>query len=77
VQRIVETTREAGYGVSFGDAKPSLGSVALPIRAAGRVVGGVNVVFLTGVVGRQSAVRKFMPALARAAAAIERNLAQG
>jgi IclR family mhp operon transcriptional activator len=76
VRRIVETTREAGYGLSFGDAKAALGSVALPIRAQGRVVAGLNVVFFTGVVGRPMAVRKFLPALTRAAGAIERKLAQ-
>jgi len=76
VKRIVETTREAGFGLSYGDARPALGSVALPIRADGRVVGGVNVVFFTGVVGRQWAVRNFVPALTRTATTIERTLAR-
>lgn len=75
VQRIIESTREAGHGFSFGDTEPSLGSVALPVRADGRVVGGVNVVFLNAFVGRPAAIRTFVPPLARAVTAIERNLA--
>jgi IclR family mhp operon transcriptional activator len=76
VRRIIHATREAGFGLSFGDTKAALGSVALPIHAERRVMGCVNVVFFTGAVGRQSAVNKFVPALRRAAAAIERNLAR-
>ena len=76
VKQIVETTREAGYGLSFGEARAGLGSVALPIRADERVMGCINVVFFTGVVARPVAVRNFVPALRRTATAIERNLAQ-
>jgi len=75
IQRVIETTRESGYGLSFGDTHARLGSVAMPIRVDERVMGCVNVVFLTGLVARQQAVRKFVPALERAVTAIERNLA--
>ena len=76
IRRIIETTREAGYGLSFGDTNSKLGSVAMPICSDERVMGCVNVVFLTGLVARQQAVKKFVPALERAVIAIERNLAQ-
>lgn len=76
VKRVIDNTREAGFGSSFGDAEPALGSIALPVHAGGCVVGGVNVVFLNAFVGRTSAVKRFVPALARAVTAIERNLAQ-
>jgi IclR family mhp operon transcriptional activator len=74
VERIVTTTRDAGYGASFGDASSRLGSVAMPIREGERVVGCVNVVFFHGVVARNLVVGKFVPALERAVGAIERKL---
>lgn len=76
VKRIVASTREAGYGFSFGETEPALGSIALPVRSAGRIVGGVNVVFLNAFVGRPSAIKNFVPALSSAVSVIERNLAQ-
>jgi IclR family transcriptional regulator, mhp operon transcriptional activator len=76
VQHVLESTRVSGYGFSFGDAEAALGSVALPIQAEERVVGCINVVFFTSSVPKQSAVRNFVPALRRAVAAIERNLAE-
>jgi IclR family mhp operon transcriptional activator len=76
VNRVLETTRASGYGLSFGDTEAAFGSVALPIQTEERVVGCINVVFFTSSVPRQAAVRNFVPALQRAVAAIERNLVQ-
>jgi IclR family mhp operon transcriptional activator len=75
VEQIIETTRAKGYGTSFGDTEANLGSVAMPIRSPERVMGCINVVFFTSSVPRQSAEQKFVPALTRAVAAIERKLA--
>jgi IclR family mhp operon transcriptional activator len=74
VNDVIKTTREAGYGFSFGESIAKLGSVAMPISSNSRILGCVNVVFLTGIVSRQSAVQKFVPALERAVATIQRNL---
>lgn len=76
VNRIIETTRRNGYGLSFGEADSRLGSVALPIQFKERVMGCINVVFFTSAIPQQTAVRKFVPALTRAVAAIERNVVQ-
>jgi IclR family mhp operon transcriptional activator len=76
VNRVLAMTRESGFGLSFGDSDATLGSVALPIQCDARVMGCINVVFLTCSVPRQSAVRNFVPALQRTVVAIERNLAQ-
>jgi IclR family mhp operon transcriptional activator len=74
VEQVIETTRAQGYGSSFGDAEANLGSVAMPIRSHDRVMGCINVVYFTSAVTRQSAEKKFVPALTRAVSAIQRNL---
>lgn len=74
VKKIVDQTRSTGYGLSYGESDSLLGSVALPVRSEGSVVGGVNIVFLKAFINRQAAIDKFVPPLQRAAVAIERQL---
>ncbi len=74
VSTIIDETRNAGFGLSFSQAYPTLGAVALPVRSQGHVVGSVNIVFLKAFVGRRVAIEKFTPQLTKAVATIERNL---
>lgn len=74
VERVIETTRDQGYGFSFGETESRMGSVALPIRKDGLAVGCINVVFLTKAVRRDAAANTYLAPLQRAAAAIEQDL---
>ena len=74
VKRLVNITRERGYGLSFGESEKRLGSIALPIRSSDHVLACINVVFFRSAVDQETAIRRFLPVLSRNAAAIEQNL---
>ncbi|MGD9946117.1 MAG: helix-turn-helix domain-containing protein [Burkholderiaceae bacterium] len=73
VSNAIDQVRSAGFG--YGSTyHPALGCVAMPIRSQGRVLGGINIVFLTAFVGLRVAIDRFIPQLAKAVTTIEANL---
>ncbi|WP_028311804.1 DNA-binding transcriptional regulator [Derxia gummosa] len=78
VARLLELTRERGYAANDAewDEQRKIGAIALPVRHGGQVLGAVNVVFLARAFDTAEAARRFLPALAKAAARIEEQLAE-
>jgi IclR family mhp operon transcriptional activator len=76
--RLLATTRRRGYGLRRGGPPwPHTGSLALPIRHGGRVLGCINVIWMARVIPHDEAVRQCLPPLREAVAAIEDRLAHG
>jgi len=61
LQGIAKSTRERGYGSSFGDwpDEDRFGAIAVPIMTADHVWGCINVVFLLRSMAPSDAIRKF------------------
>ena len=74
VDRVINLTREQGFGCSFGESRKLLASIALPIHLANEVKACINVVFFRSAVSADVAIRSYLPMLTRHAAAIEQGL---
>ncbi|MFJ3056228.1 DNA-binding transcriptional regulator [Herbaspirillum sp. NPDC087042] len=72
VRALIRRVRDEGFGSNNGDwaAQAKIGSIAVPVFAAGNLRGCLNVVYLTRAVSPAEARRKFFPELQRAAADI-------
>ena len=70
-------TRESGFASNDGEwtSQRKVGALALPIRLRQRPVGSVNIVYLNRAVTLKEAVRRYLPALQKAASRIEAQLA--
>jgi IclR family mhp operon transcriptional activator len=76
--RLLAATRRRGCGLRQGGALwPHTGSLALPIRHRGRVLGCANVVWMSRVMSQQDGVQRCLPPLREAVAEIEARLAAG
>ncbi len=78
VARLLGPVRRRGHAVRQGGALwPHTGSLGVPIRHAGRVIGCVNVIWMARVVSAAEGVRRLLGPLAEAAREIEARLAAG
>ena len=77
VANILARTRESGFASNDGEwtSQRKVGALALPIRLRQRPVGSVNIVYLNRAVTLKEAVRRYLPALQKAASRIEAQLA--
>ena len=75
---LLAVTRRRGYGLRQGGAPwPHTGSIGLPIRHEGRVLGCINVIWMARVVRQEEGVRQCLEPLRETAATIEARLAAG
>ncbi|MCK8787677.1 helix-turn-helix domain-containing protein [Roseomonas sp. NAR14] len=78
VSRLLAATRRRGYALRQGGALwPHTGSIGLPIRASGRILGCINVIWMARVVGREEGVARCLEPLRETARLIEARLAAG
>ena len=78
VGRLVAATRRRGYGLRQGGALwPHTGSIALPVRAGGRLLGCINTVWMARAVSALDGVRRCLSPLQETRDQIERQLANG
>jgi IclR family mhp operon transcriptional activator len=76
--RAVASARRRGHGLRQGGARwPHTGSVALPIRHQGRVLGGLSVIWMARVVGQEDGVARCLEPLTQTVREIEERLARG
>lgn len=77
VANVLARTRESGFASNDGEwtSQRKVGALALPIRLRQRPVGSVNIVYLNRAVTLKEAVRRYLPALQKAASRIEAQLA--
>ncbi len=71
IQREIELTRKRGYGVRQREISAKTSSIALPIRAAGRVLACINVIWIDSAMNLDAAVARFHEPLRGAAKRIE------
>jgi DNA-binding IclR family transcriptional regulator len=77
IERILQETRAQGFGVSQRARRISQEiSLALPLRAADRVLGALAVRFAATAVSLRSAVEHFLPKMREVAVKIEIEFAQ-
>jgi len=76
VRTMIEKTRERGYGVNQGEwaEEPKFGAVAAPLHRHGRLLGCLNVIFLSRGVTEGAALLKIVQELQQAATRIEKAL---
>lgn len=69
VRNLVRQTRTDGFGSNHGDwaDQRKIGALAAPIKAHGRVIASLNVIYLEQAIPPADAVRRFVPELQRAA----------
>ncbi|WP_043834106.1 helix-turn-helix domain-containing protein [Muricoccus aerilatus] len=78
VARLLAATRRRGYGLRQGGRPwPHTGSIGLPIRLNGRVLGCINVIWMARVVRQEEGIRQCLEPLQETAALIEARLAAG
>lgn len=79
VQRLLQETRERGYGVNDGgwEQQRRFGALAAPIRQRRRVIACVNIVFSRRAAPIATAVRRYGTDLLATAAEIERRCKSG
>ena len=76
--RLLAATRRRGYGLRQGGAPwPHTGSIGIPIRHKGRIMGCINVIWMARVVRQEDGVRQCLAPLRETAGLIERRLADG
>ncbi|WP_235840004.1 DNA-binding transcriptional regulator [Derxia lacustris] len=77
VARLLERTRERGYGANDAewDAQRKIGAIALPVMHQGRPLGSLNVVYLARALKSDEAARRHLPALRHAVQRVEAQLA--
>ncbi|ART53212.1 hypothetical protein CBP34_18215 [Acidovorax carolinensis] len=73
VRTMIEKTRERGYGVNQGEwaEEPKFGAVAVPLHRRGRLLGCLNVIFLSRGVTEATALQKIVRELHHTANRIE------
>lgn len=76
VTKIVARTLESGFASNDGEwtSQRKIGALALPILFKNQPVGAVNIVYLNRAVTLKEAVRRYLPALQKAASRIEAQL---
>ncbi|MFC0388497.1 helix-turn-helix domain-containing protein [Muricoccus vinaceus] len=78
IARLLAATRRRGYAVRQGGAPwPHTGSIGVPIRHGGRVLGCINVIWMARVIGRDEGIRQCLEPLLETAGLIEERLAAG
>ncbi|WP_164868100.1 helix-turn-helix domain-containing protein [Rhodovarius crocodyli] len=76
--RGVAGARRRGHGLRQGGPRwPHTGSVALPVRHQGRLLGSLSVIWMARVIGQQEGVARCLGALAETVAEIEAALERG
>jgi IclR family mhp operon transcriptional activator len=79
LERLVEHTRQRGYGENYahwGDER-KIAAIALPIRHAEQVLGCLNLVYIAKAMPIEEAVNRYLPAMRRAVDKIETGLNEG
>jgi IclR family mhp operon transcriptional activator len=77
VSRLIAATRRRGYGLRQGGAVwPHTGSIALPVRAGGRLLGCINAIWMARVIGAKEGVSRCLEPLRETRQVIERQLAE-
>ncbi|WP_376094418.1 helix-turn-helix domain-containing protein [Roseomonas sp. CCTCC AB2023176] len=78
IARLLGVVRRRGYAVrQGGPIWPHTGSIGVPIRHGGRVLGSINVIWMARVVSEAEGVRRCLGPLRETAAEIEARLAAG
>jgi IclR family transcriptional regulator, mhp operon transcriptional activator len=73
--RLINGTRRRGYGLrQGGQIWPHTGSLALPIRARGRLLGAINTVWMARVVTAAEALKRYLEPLRVTRGLIEQKL---
>ena len=77
VTQLVARTLERGFASNDGEwtSQSKIGALALPILFKNQPVGAVNIVYLNRAVTLKEAIRRYLPALQKAASRIEAQLA--
>jgi IclR family mhp operon transcriptional activator len=77
VLRLIAASRRRGYGLRQGGAIwPHTGSLALPVRAGGRLLGCINTVWMARVISAKEGVSRCLEPLLETRQLIERKLAE-
>ena len=77
VKRLIATTRRRGYGLRQGGALwPHTGSVALPVRVGGRLLGCINTIWMARAVSAEDGITRCLKPLRETRDAIEARLAE-
>lgn len=78
VAKVLERTREAGFGSNDGEwtSQHKIGAIALPILLARQPLGAINIVYLNRMVTPKEAERRYLPALQAVVSRIETKLAE-
>ncbi|MBF5006531.1 DNA-binding transcriptional regulator [Diaphorobacter caeni] len=76
VDRLIADTRERGYAVNDGDwdREAAVGAIGVPILCAGRLVGGINLIFPRAAVSSGELEIRYLPRLKRLAVRIGKDM---
>lgn len=76
LERLVEHTRQRGYGENYAHwgVERKIAAIALPIRHAERVLGCLNLVYIAKAMPIEEAVNRYLPAMRRVVDKIEAGL---
>lgn len=76
VKKVVEKTRERGYGWNYGDwgEEGKIAAIALPIKQGKKVLGCLNLVYIAKAMTIDEAASRYLPALERCVSRIESQL---
>ena len=72
IEDIVSQTRKDGYASSVGGSEAGISAIALPIRGAGPVLGGLNLIFFSTSMTPEVAASRYLSHMKRAVQEIER-----
>ncbi|MEQ6475864.1 MULTISPECIES: DNA-binding transcriptional regulator [Comamonas] len=77
VERLIEETRQRGYGISDGDwhQQAPFGAVAVPLKCGRRLIGGLNLVFPKSAVAREELLARYLPRLKKLAVRMGKDVA--
>ncbi|WP_167350085.1 IclR family transcriptional regulator domain-containing protein [Methylobacterium platani] len=71
IENIIRQTERDGYASSVGETETNISAIALPIRAQGKVVGSLNIIFFKTSINPQTAAERYVGALHAAVTKIE------
>ncbi|QEM80246.1 DNA-binding transcriptional regulator [Halomonas binhaiensis] len=76
VERLVNTTRQQGYGSNHGEWSPekNFGAIALPIKSEEKLYGCLNLVFLRSTLSPEAAAYRYLDEMKRTIAKILVNI---